>query len=291
MVIASITMSIGIVAFVLGRVVLGVAGSAEAVTAIVGEVTDLPEVRTELVDEIANQFASDPTISQYANDETVRSAVETVLSSPEFEEFSAEVSVAAYDVFFEGAASAEIDVNALASIALDQLAAATQSGELAQMAEEFGLDVDDGVLAAATDEVVSTDKEGVLAEGIEPIVLERTESDVDLSGVVDSVRMWSNIGLALAVVSAGLMLVLSPAAFVRRLLPVGVALVLAGVVLFGVSRMSGALPINGVARPEMVRAIADSLVGRASGPAYTMLVAGAIVSGVSMSARFISRGR
>jgi len=284
-------MSIGIVAFVLGRVVLGIAGSAEAVTAIVDEVTDLPEVRTELVDEIANQFSSDPTISQYATDETVRTAVETVLSSSEFEEFSSEVSVAAYDVFFEGAAAAEIDVNALASVALDQLAAATQSGELAQMAEEFGIDVDEGALESATDEVVKAVEEGVLAEGIEPIVLERTESDVDLSGVVDSVRMWSNIGLALAVVSAGLMLVLSPAAFIRRLLPVGVALVLAGVVLFGVSRMSGALPIDGVARAEMVRAIADSLVGRVSGPAYTMLIAGAIVSGVSMSARFVSRGR
>lgn len=81
-------MSIGIVAFVLGRVVLGIAGSADAVTAIVDEVTDLPEVRTELVDEIANQFSSDPTISQYATDETVRTAVETVLSSSEFEEFS-----------------------------------------------------------------------------------------------------------------------------------------------------------------------------------------------------------
>ena len=284
-------MSIGIVAFVLGRVVLGIAGSADAVTAIVDEVIDLPEVRTELVDEIANQFSSDPTISQYATDETVRTAVETVLSSSEFEEFSSEVSVAAYEVFFEGAASAEIDVNALASVALDQLAAATQSGELAQMAEEFGIDVDEGALASATDEVVRAVEEGVLAEGIEPIVLERTESDVDLAGVVDSVRMWSNIGLALAVVSAGLMLVLSPAAFIRRLLPVGVALVLAGVVLFGVSRMSGALPIDGVARAEMVRAIADSLVGRVSGPAYTMLIAGAIVSGVSMSARFVSRGR
>ncbi|MGA0036143.1 MAG: hypothetical protein ACO3HT_08445 [Ilumatobacteraceae bacterium] len=290
-VVASITMSIGVVVFVLGRVVLGIAGSAEAVSAIVGEVTDLPEVRTELVDEIANQFASDPTISQYANDETVRAAVETVLSSSEFEEFSDEVSVAAYDVFFEGAPSAEIDVNALASIALDQLATATDSGELAKMAEEFGIQVDEGSIAAVTDEVVSAIEEGVLAEGIEPIVLERTESDVDLSGVVDSVRMWSNIGLALAVVSAGLMLVLSPAAFIRRLLPVGVALVLAGVVLFGISNMSGALPIDGVARPEMVRAIANSLVGRVSGPAYTMLIAGVAVSAISMSARFISRGR
>ena len=36
-------MAIGIVAFALGRVVLGIAGSAESVTAIVGEVTDLPE--------------------------------------------------------------------------------------------------------------------------------------------------------------------------------------------------------------------------------------------------------
>ena len=95
-------MSIGIVAFALGRVVLGIAGSAESVTAIVGEVTDLPEVRTELVDEIANQFASDPMISQYADDETVRLAVETVLSSNEFAAFKDDVSIVAYDVFFEG---------------------------------------------------------------------------------------------------------------------------------------------------------------------------------------------
>ena len=147
-------MSIGIVAFALGRVVLGIAGSAESVTAIVGEVTDLPEVRTELVDEIANQFASDPMISQYADDETVRLAVETVLSSNEFAAFKDDVSVAAYDVFFEGAESAEVDVNKLASIALDQLAAVTESSELAEIAEEFGIEVDEGLIETATDVVL-----------------------------------------------------------------------------------------------------------------------------------------
>ncbi len=282
-------MSIGIVAFALGRVVLGIAGSAESVTAIVGEVTDLPEVRTEVVDEIANQFASDPMISQYADDETVRLAVETVLSSNEFAAFKDAVSVAAYDVFFEGAESAEVDVNKLASVALNQLAAMTESSELAEIAEEFGIEVDEGLIETAADEVFDAIDEGSLLEGIEPIVLERTESDIDLLGVVDSVRMWSNIGLALAVVSAALMLVLSPAAFLRRLLPVGVALLLAGVVLFGVSRISGVLPIDGVARVDMIRAIADSLVGRVATPAYTMLIAGAVVVGVSVSARFVSR--
>ncbi|MEC6988292.1 MAG: hypothetical protein VXW98_05640, partial [Actinomycetota bacterium] len=205
-VLASITMSIGIVAFALGRVVLGIAGSAESVTAIVGEVTDLPEVRTEVVNEIANQFASDPMISQYADDETVRLAVETVLSSNEFAAFKDAVSVAAYDVFFEGEESAEVDVNKLASVALNQLAAMTESSELAEIAEEFGIEVDEGLIETATDEVIDAIDEGSLLEGIEPIVLERTESDVDLLGVVDSVRMWSNIGLALAVVSAALML-------------------------------------------------------------------------------------
>ena len=153
-------MSIGIVAFALGRVVLGIAGSAESVTAIVGEVTDLPEVRTELVDEIANQFASDPMISQYADDETVRLAVETVLSSNEFAAFKDDVSIAAYDVFFEGAESAEVDVNKLASIALDQLAAVTESSELAEIAEEFGIEVDEGLIESATDEVLDAIDEG-----------------------------------------------------------------------------------------------------------------------------------
>ena len=189
---------------------------------------------------------SDPMISQYADDETVRLAVETVLSSNEFAAFKDDVSIAAYDVFFEGGVG-EVDVNKLASIALDQLAAVTESSELAEIAEEFGIEVDEGLIESATDEVLDAIDEGSLLEG-RPIVLERTESDVDLSGVVDSVRMWSNIGLALAVVSAALMLVLSPAAFLRRLLPVGVALLLAGVVLFGVSRISGVLPIDGVAR-------------------------------------------
>ncbi|MEL0195314.1 MAG: hypothetical protein VW962_09575, partial [Acidimicrobiaceae bacterium] len=206
-----------------------------------------------------------------------------------FAAFKDDVSVAAYDVFFEGAESAEVDVNKLASIALDQLAAVTESSELAEIAEEFGIEVDEGLIETATDEVLDAIDEGSLLEGIEPIVLERTESDIDLSGVVDSVRMWSNIGLALAVVSAALMLVLSPAGFLRRLLPVGVALLLAGVVLFGVSRISGVLPIDGVARVDMIRAIADSLVGRVAAPAYTMLIAGAVVVGVSVSARFVSR--
>ena len=39
----------------------------------------------------------------------------------------------------------------------------------------------------------------------------------------------------------------------------------------------------------MIRAIADSLVGRAAAPAYTMLIAGAVVVAVSVSARFVSR--
>ena len=66
-------------------------------------------------------------------------------------------------------------------------------------------------------------------------------------------------------------------------------MLLAGVVLFGVSRISGVLPIDGVARVDMIRAIADSLVGRVASPAYTMLIAGAVVVGVSVSARFVSR--
>ena len=85
-------------------------------------------------------------ISQYADDETVRLAVETVLSSNEFAAFKDDVSIVAYDVFFEGAESAEVDVNKLASIALDQLAAVTESSELAEIAG-FGIEVDEGLMS------------------------------------------------------------------------------------------------------------------------------------------------
>ena len=51
----------------------------------------------------------------------------------------------------------------------------TESSELAEIAEEFGIEVDEGLIETAADEVFDAIDEGSLLEGIEPIVLERTE--------------------------------------------------------------------------------------------------------------------
>ena len=286
--VAGLTLAIGVVVFAIGRVILGIAGSPSAVSSVVAEITDLPEVRTEFVDEIANQISSDPMISQYADDATVRSAVSSVLDSPEFELFGDETSAAAYSVFFEGQSNAEIDVNSLAAIMLTQLAADTSSADLQRIAEEFGLNVEQDHLDVSETLIEGSDG-GVLTDGLEPIVLERTESDPDFGAIVNSVRMWSNVGLAVAVISAVAMVVLSPMTFLRRLLPLGVALILAGALLFVASRGAGLLPVDGVARADMVRAIADTLFARVATPAYFMLGSGVVLSAVGMFSGKLSR--
>ena len=294
--IAGIVMTLGLLAFAVGRVVLGVAGSSDAVASVVEDVTALPEVRTELVDELTAQFADDPMIAEYADEETVRNAVESVLDSDQFADFTDAASSAAYRVFFEGQQSADIDVGLLAEVALDRLAEATDSAELAELAAEFGITLEDNGLIdegtvddviAEVDEITST----LIDEGVEPITIERTEDDPDLSSIVDSVRFWSNIGLGVAAVATVIMLAVSPVGFLRRLLPVGIAVAAAGALLIGVSRFAGLIPLDDVDRADMIRAIADALLGRAASPGYLMLIAGIVLGGVGIASRAIPERR
>lgn len=294
--IAGIVMTLGLLAFAVGRVVLGVAGSADAVASVVADIMALPAVRTELVDELTSQFADDPLIAEYADEATVRNAVESLLDSDQFADFTDAASSAAYRVFFEGEQSADIDVGLLAEGALDRLAEATNSAEIAELAAEFGIALEeDGLIDEGTvddviaevDEIAST----LLDEGVEPITIERTEDDPDLSSIVDSVRFWSNIGLGVAAVAAVLMLAMSPVGFLRRLLPVGIAVAAAGGLLIGVSRSAGLIPLDDVDRADMIRAIADSLLGRAASPGYLMLIAGIVFGGVGIASRAIPERR
>lgn len=293
---AGLVMTLGLVAFAVGRVVLGVAGSPDAVASVVDDVTALPEVRTELVDELTAQFADDPMIAEYADEETVRGAVEAVLDSEQFADFTDAASVAAYQVFFEGQASADIDVDVLAEVALERLADVTDSAEIAELAAEFGIRLEDaGVIDEGTVDDVAAEVDritsSIIDEGVEPITLERTEDDPDLSSIVDSVRFWSNIALGLAVVAAVVMLAVSPVGFLRRLLAVGIAIGASGALLIGVSRFANLLPLDNVDRSEMIRAIAGALLGRAAGPGYTMLIIGVVLIGVGVATRFIPERR
>ena len=294
--IAGLVMTIGLLTFAVGRVVLGVAGSPEAVSGVVDDVTALPEVRTELVDQITSQFADDPIIAEYADEATVRTAVESVLDSDQFAEFTDSVSGAAYRVFFEGDARAEIDVSQLAEVALDRLATSTDSSEIADLAAEFGIDlgdqsaVDPGTVDAVID-VVDSVGSTLIEDGIEPITLERTDDDPNLLSIVDSVRFWSNVGLGLAVVAAVVMLAVSPVGFLRRLLPLGIAIAASGMLLVGVSRLANLLPLDEVERADMIRAIADALLGRVRGPGMLMVAAGLALVATGLFSRFVPERR
>jgi hypothetical protein len=293
---AGLAMTIGLVAFAIGRVVLGVAGSPDAVASVVDDVTALPEVRAELVDELTAQFATDPMIAEYADEETVRNAVESVLDSEQFADFTDAASSAAYQVFFEGEARADIDVDVLAEVALERLAEATDSAELAELATEFGITLEDnGVIDEGTVDDVAAEVDrissSIIDEGVEPITLERTDDDPDLASIVDSVRFWSNVALGLAVLAAVVMLAVSPVGFLRRLLSVGIAIGASGALLIGVSRFANLLPLDNVDRSDMIRAIADALLGRAAGPGYTMLIIGVVLIGIGVATRFVPERR
>lgn len=290
-------MSLGVLSFAIGRIVLGVAGSSEAVSSVVSDVTDLPEVREELANEISGQLADDPVIARYADEETVRSVVDSVLDSEGFSTFADEAGEAAYRVFFEGYPDAEIDVDPLVLDALDRLAATTDADDLAALATEFGVQLEaEGVLAPGTidpdavaevAETVDRVSSEILEQGIEPIVIERTEDDLDFGAIVDAVRTWSTIGLVVAVVAAVLILVVSPVALLRRFVPIGIALAVAGLLLLIVSRASVVLRLDDVARADMIRAIAEALLGRAGPPGIALIAAGAVLVGVGAVTRFV----
>lgn len=295
--VAGVALSIGVLSFAIGRIVLGVAGSSEAVASVVSDVTELPEVRQELASEIAGELADDPLIARYADEETVRSVVDSVLDSEGFSTFTDQAGEAAYRVFFEGYPDARIDVDPLVLDALDRLAATTDADDLAALATEFGVRLEgEGVLTPGTidpdavaevAETVDRVTSDILEQGIDPIVIERTEDDLDFGAIVDSVRLWSTIGLVVAIVTLITILVVSPVALLRRFVPIGIALAVAGLLLLIVSRASVVLRLDDVARADMIRAIAESLLGRAGPPAYTLLVAGAVLVGIGAITRFV----
>ena len=294
--VAGVALSIGVLSFAVGRIVLSTVGSPEAVASVVDDVTALPEVRTELAAEITTQLADDPLISQFADAATIRNVVDAVLDGERFDTFTAAASEAAYRVFFEGVPSAEIDLDPLAFEAVERLGVTTGVDQLSALAADYGTRLEEqGVLApgtvdellASVDRITTGVTESLVEQGIDPIVIERTEDDLDFGAIVDSVRFWSTIGLVVAVVAAITILVVSPVALLRRFVPIGIALAVAGMLLVLVSRGTVLLSLDDVARADMIRAIAESLLGRAAPPAYTLLVAGAVLVGIGAVTRFV----
>ena len=295
--VSGLALSLGVLSFAVGRIILSVAGSSDAVASVVSDVTELPEVRNELATEISGQLADDPLIARYADEATVRSVVDSVLDSEEFSTFTDQAGEAAYRVFFEGYPDAQIDVDPLVLDALDRLAATTDADDLAALATESGVRLEsEGVLAPGTTdpdavaevaETVDRVTSDILEQGIEPIVIERTEDDLDFGSIVDAVRTWSTIGLVVAVVAAVLILVVSPVALLRRFVPIGIAFAVAGLLLLIVSRAAVVLRLDDVARADMIRAIAEALLGRAGPPGIALIATGAVLVGVGAVTRFV----
>ena len=115
---ASVVMALGLLAFVLGRVLLGIAGSADAVGDVVVDVIDLPVVRDALADEVAEQLAADEQLSRYVDDATIRAAVDTVLSTDQLQRVARDLAEGAYAVFIEGDDTARIGLDGLVSVAI-----------------------------------------------------------------------------------------------------------------------------------------------------------------------------
>ena len=295
--VSGLALSLGVLSFAVGRIILSVAGSSDAVASVVSDVTELPEVRNELATEISGQLADAPLTARYADEATVRSVVDSVLDSEEFSTFTDQAGEAAYRVFFEGYPDAQIDVDPLVLDALDRLAATTDADDLAALATEFGVRLEsEGVLAPGTidpdavaevAETVDRVTSDILEQGIEPIVIERTEDDLDFGSIVDAVRTWSTIGLVVAVVAAVLILVVSPVALLRRFVPIGIAFAVAGLLLLIVSRAAVVLRLDDVARADMIRAIAEALLGRAGPPGIALIATGAVLVGVGAVTRFV----
>lgn len=122
---------------------------------------------------------------------------------------------------------------------------ATGVDQLSALAADYGTRLEEqGVLApgtvdellASVDRITTGVTESLVERGIDPIVIERTEDDLDFGGIVDSVRFWSTVGLGVAVVAAITILVVSPVALLRRFVPIGIAIAVAGLLLVLVSR-------------------------------------------------------
>lgn len=294
---ASVVMTLGLLAFALGRVLLGIAGSADAVGDVVVDVIELPAVRDALADEIVEQIATDDQLAQYVDEDTIRTAVDNVLSTDQLQAVARSLAEGAYAVFIEGDPEAEISLDGVVSVAVAQLADITAEPDLAVMAAEYGVDpailddLDPSTVAAIEDAIAVGSAAVADTIEIEPITLERTADDPDLSSLPDTVRFLSNLGLALAIGAAVVMLAVSPVLFLRRFLSLGIVAVVVGVVLLIAANASSLIPTEDAPRPEVVSAIADDLFARFVAPAVTMLVLGVVAMAVGIGARFVPQRR
>ena len=255
--IASLVASISLLAFVLSRVLLGIAGSAEATAGLAEDLIDLPPVREAIADEVVDRLMEEPEIAEIGAP-ALRAAVDEVLASGEASRLAGKFGAAAYDVFVVGEPVRAVEIAPTARAAIDRV-----------LGPELGARVD-------------------LAE-VGPVEIVRTERDVDLSWSVDRLRFWSNTALALTLLSTAVMVVASPVGALRRLLPIGAAVAATGLLLIGISRSSGVIDLSSAPRPDLVRAIADDLLGRLARPGVMLFGAGVLGVAVGLLARLVPR--
>ena len=255
--IASLVASVSLLAFVLSRVLLGIAGSAEATAGLAEELIDLPPVREAIAEEVVGRLMEEPEIAEIGAP-ALREAVDEVLASGEASRLAGEFGAAAYDVFVVGEPARAVEIAPTARAAIDRV-----------LGPELGARVD-------------------LAE-VGPVEIVRTERDVDLSWSVDRLRFWSNTALAVTLLSTAGMVVASPVGALRRFLPIGAAVASSGLVLIGISRSSGVIDLSSAPRPDLVRAIADDLLGRLARPGVMLFGAGVLGIAVGLLARLVPR--
>ena len=242
--VASLVATVALLAFVVSRVLIGIVGSAEATAGLAGDLIQLPPVRDAIAEELVDRLMEEPVVAELGS-QAVRAGVDDVLASGEAARLAEEFGSAAYEVFVVGVPRRSIDIAPTARFAVDQVAGS-----------ELGAQVD-----------LTT---------VGPIDIVRTEQDLDLSWTVNRLRFWSNTSLAVAVLAVAVMVLASPVGAMRRLLPIGLVVAIAGLVLIGISRASGLIDVADAPRPELVRAIADDLLGRLARPGVLLFGAGVV---------------
>lgn len=242
--VASLVATVALLAFVVSRVLIGIVGSAEATAGLAGDLIQLPPVRDAIAEELVDRLMEEPVVAELGS-QAVRAGVDDVLASGEAARLAEEFGSAAYEVFVVGVPRRSIDIAPTARFAVDRVAGS-----------ELGAQVD-----------LTT---------VGPIDIVRTEQDLDLSWTVDRLRFWSNTSLAVAVLAVAVMVLTSPVGAMRRLLPIGLVVAIAGLVLIGISRASGLIDVADAPRPELVRAIADDLLGRLARPGVLLFGAGVV---------------
>jgi len=248
--VASLVATAALLAFVVSRVLIGIVGSPEATAGLAGELVQLPPVRDAIAEELVDRLMEEPVVAQLSP-EVVRVGVDDVLASGEAARLAEEFGSAAYEVFVVGAPRRSVDIEPTARLAVDLV-----------VGSELGSQVD--------------------LSGVGPVDIVRTEQDLDLSWTVDRLRFWSNTALAVAVLAAAVAVLASPVGAMRRLLPIGLAVAAAGLGLIGISRASGLIDLTDAPRPDLIRAIADDLLGRLARPGVMLFGAGVagVVAGV-----------